>query len=112
MRFSRFNALQQLSGTMVQYWKIKRLHMDKVCCLIVAVCWILTRLHQIVWMAVGSFYEVYDVDAGVCQRELNLTYKNEEKAKHRNVGVPKSRLDEVGMHPNSDSGRLPQGSQM
>lgn len=65
----------KLTPTMRQYWDVKSKHMD-----------------MIIVMKVGSFYEVYDVDAVTCHREVGLTYKNAAKAKHTNGGVPESKL--------------------
>lgn len=65
-----------LSPTMTQYWSVKANHLDKV-----------------IVMKVGSFYEMYDIDALLAAKELGLVIKGEGKLKHANAGVPEAQLD-------------------
>lgn len=71
-------ALSQMSATQRQYWDVKRQYMDIV-----------------LFFKVGKFYELYELDAEIGQKELDWKMTHSGVGKCRQVGISESGIDDA-----------------
>ncbi|XP_078439569.1 MUTS homolog 7 [Wolffia australiana] len=70
--------LAKMSASQKQYWNVKREYMDVV-----------------LFFKVGKFYELYELDAEIGQKELDWKMTNSGVGKCRQVGISESGIDDA-----------------
>ena len=68
-----------MGGSEKQYWDIKSKDYDTV-----------------IFFKIGKFYELFDIDAAIGVKELDLSYMTSDKRPH--AGIPEQSLDEVEIY--------------
>eukprot|EP00347_Sterkiella_histriomuscorum_P016833 403351679 len=68
------NEWKQFTQCMVQYWKIKSENFDKI-----------------IFFKLGKFYEIFDYDAEICNKLLDINFMNNQNRMH--VGFPEKNKD-------------------
>ncbi|KAL6627315.1 hypothetical protein ACP70R_031041 [Stipagrostis hirtigluma subsp. patula] len=76
--FIPHDALKKMSSSQRQYWDIKRKYMDVV-----------------LFFKVGKFYELYELDAEIGQKELDWKMTFSGVGKCRQVGISESGIDDA-----------------